>query len=342
MITKTIDIMSFYPDIFDATTFYRGIGPLHELKDCGIKSNMTDRIHWTILKGFDIFFILRPFLNQHIQAIEIAKECRKKVWIDYDDLLIDIPINNPFLKATKKNFNLTKYDIKNNVLKAIKLADLVTVSTDFLKDQLEKELGKDYFNHENIQVLNNAHDDYLFPTQQRTSEKVIMWRGSNTHTKDLDILSENIIKISEKNSDYKFVFMGYDHKPLTRHIKNKHLVPPTRDILAYFKNIVRWKPKLFIVPLDDSPFNKAKSNIAGLEANYAGAVAIAPYFKEWVEVASAYDSNDDFIAITDELLNNDELFMLENRRIYENIKKNYLLSNINKKRALLIKDLVNG
>jgi hypothetical protein len=44
------------------------------------------------------------------------------------------------------------------------------------------------------------------------------------------------------------------------------------------------RPHFVVVPLQDNPFNRAKSNIAELEAQAAGAIAIVPDWEEWRSV----------------------------------------------------------
>jgi hypothetical protein len=62
----------------------------------------------------------------------------------------------------------------------------------------------------------------------------------------------------------------------------KYAKIPTRDMVQYLHYIQQLRPKLFIVPLIDHQFNRAKSNISWLEATTAGAVCLATDLPEFV------------------------------------------------------------
>jgi hypothetical protein len=57
---------------------------------------------------------------------------------------------------------------------------------------------------------------------------------------------------------------------------------PMRDFLEYLQNdLPRFRPAIAFVALRDNEFNRAKSNIAWIEAAYAGAAVVAPNLPEF-------------------------------------------------------------
>ncbi len=148
-------LLASYLNLADASSYYRGSGVFGEMHREDLDIIESEAIHWTCLKKAEKYFIQRPFMSRHVEAIESAQNLNRKVIIDYDDLLIDIPNHFEFLKKLKKNNNITKYDIGENVIKCLNLADLVIASTEHLKAELK-------LYNDNIIVINNCFDDFSY------------------------------------------------------------------------------------------------------------------------------------------------------------------------------------
>ncbi|UCF50234.1 MAG: hypothetical protein JSU91_01780 [Thermoplasmatales archaeon] len=345
-----IKILCHYPSATDASSYYRGIGVMSNLYriDETISHEMTSIVHWSVLKGSDILFMQRPFLNDHVHAIEMAKECNVKVWIDYDDLLTNIPSCNPFLKQVKKSHNLSKENIKINVVKCLTLSDKITVSTEHLKVKLSEFVAAD-----KIVVIPNAHDDYFMPINNMkidsNREKVIFWRGSESHKNDIYAFEDEIKKAMNDNPEFKFVFMGYNPKIFLGHKNFIHL-DPTNNIMKYFKILDSIKPSITIIPLEENDFNRSKSNIAALESIYYNSLPVTNLKHEWDKLSFITNKNNfsndisvlingDYSDTTKNIIKNglpiDNL--LTNYR--HNFKKKFLLSEVNKKRIEIAKQL---
>jgi hypothetical protein len=332
-------ILALYPNPTDATSWYRGVGVMSHLYkiDPNIRCEMTNLVHWTILKGYDIFFVQRPTLNEHITAIEIAKECNKKIWIDYDDLIWAAHNASIYFKKMKKEMNMTKHMIKENIIKCLVLADVVTVTNNYLRDQLSEY-------SRNIRVIPNAHDDYFFPINQKnkiSDSNIVLWRGSESHKSDLIDFEDQIVRLMENHKDKKFYFYGYKYKCLDK-FNNVKFIEPTANVLGYFIRAKQLNPSTVIVPLSDNDFNQSKSNIAAIEANYFGAVAVVPDFNSWEFMGMNYENKEDFFDKTNDLLS---MGIIKNKifdTVSDTIKRNFLLSSVNKGRVEVIRELSNG
>ena len=62
---------------------------------------------------------------------------------------------------------------------------------------------------------------------------------------------------------------------------NKYVSSSHVDALLYWKQVYMMAPKVFLFPLVDCFFNRAKSNICMIEALHAGALCVAPDLPEW-------------------------------------------------------------
>jgi hypothetical protein len=223
----------------------------------------------------------------------------------------------------------------------MKLADVITVSTDGMK-QVFKGLGFD-----SVIVPNSLNDEWHIPVSEHNAKsRVVSWRGSETHVADLIYFTDQIEEAINKTTDV-YHFFGYapwllchrlpyyasgvTGEPLAR----IHLHKP-EDIRVYHDNLRKFKPRLMHVPLIANSLNAAKSNIAWIEATYAGAVCIAPAWEEWkMPGVLTYNSLDEYY----QLLVSGEDRTEEWKKSMAYIKENLTLSGVNKKRIEILKGL---
>ena len=250
----------------DATSHYRGYGPMNALKKSyGVNIKRLAQVTWTDLSDCDIVYLQRPHTNEHLAVILLAKSCGVKVWCDFDDLLCGLTSDNPAFDY----FNA----FAKNVVQAITLADHVTVSSQFLLDEYSKY-------NKSISVVPNAWDDFVHPhpfeiqKQRSLGNRSVFWRGTDTHIKDLYDVKDEILSLSKQSA---WSFMGFC--PWFLRGAGQKINP--MDIINYMAFMQSIKFDVVAVPLHDSPFNRAKSNIAFLEGAVAGAVCVAPDFAEW-------------------------------------------------------------
>jgi hypothetical protein len=268
-----------FPNIRDASSFYRGAGPLASLRHLGCDVNLTcitKSIDWPDLKFADILFLQRPFLAEHQKLAEMAKQLSVPVWIDHDDHLLGIPNSNT-CDATYGS-EQTQRTIKY----LVSIADAVTVSTPALRVTLEPFSDK-------ISVIPNAWDDYAYPVknlQWLPREKLIVWRGSSTHVEDLTDAADRIVGLHEQFPDVQFVFIGYRPWFIENRFKDKSkfVFQDWVPLTEYFFALRMLRPLAVLAPLQDTTFNRCKSNIAYLEARYAGAPCLTTHaLPEWLE-----------------------------------------------------------
>lgn len=269
-------LIAVYQNPLGATSFYRGAGVLNQLaKEHGFSISSPESLSWSDLIDTDILFFERPHHPNQMGLMQHAQKMGVKIWVDWDDDPFHIPLSNPAFQA------FAPKAVRSDIIDMIQLADMVTVSTPALWEIFATVRDK-----KPIRVVPNAWDMRRYPHPERRAQKqTVLWRGSDTHSQDLDEVGSEYREAIEKHPKVTFAFMGYFPY---RIVSQNRVTPlpnvrfqPTSDIIRYVNRIREAAPSIVVVPLHDDTFNRCKSNIAWLEATAAGAVVIAPKLPEW-------------------------------------------------------------
>lgn len=334
-----VNILNCIPNAVDSTSWYRAMGPLGSMRhsvEGGMSLITPSEYNWATIKMGDLMFVQRGFRPSHLEAAKMVKRQGAKVWADYDDLLFDVPMDNPSyeLYADRRH--------QKNITEILGLADVVTVSTQKLKDMFQ--LPKAILN-KNIHVVPNALDDSVYSTEQpvHSDRKVITWRGSNTHQNDLATHARSLIDLGNKYKEWMWTYVGWNPWFIVSDMNHQNCtVVPALPIFEFTDFMKEVRPAIHIVPLHDSHFNRAKSNIAWIEATYAGAAVLAPDWPEWQKPGvTTYESPEDFAVQLEALINAPKKQLAEaNRMSWAHIQKELLLSHVNKKRVQILNALM--
>lgn len=315
---KNIAVLSYSGG--DACQYYRGLGVLNELRHYDISTTrIQNAASWLELSASDIGFMQRPYLPQHVALAKLVKQ-QMPLWIDYDDLLTAVPESNPsYVTYAAK-------EVRESIEHLLRIADVVTVSTEALKTNLGLP---------DARVIPNAYNDYRLPTERNVVEregKIVLWRGTNTHVGDLYAHKDAVNALIKHNPDIKFVFVGFVPWMLDLSAPNIDLVAE-QNMYDFFKLLDRIAPDMLIVPLEDSAFNRCKSNIAWLETARSGTMTVAPFWESW-GVPGVYAYEDDFFDIAHAALADGEKWWGG----WDYVQNNLLLSNVNRLRAKVVDD----
>jgi GT2 family glycosyltransferase/SAM-dependent methyltransferase/Tfp pilus assembly protein PilF len=210
----------------------------------------------------DIFTIHREFCDAQIGSpiIGVARELRKPLVFELDDLLINLPKTNPNHKYCAS--------ITPDILATLRAADFVTVTTEPLKRYLEEaepqSKGKIHVlpNFINLDIWGGAKP----PPEKPEDPFVIGWFGTATHDEDLAIIKPAIVELARKYAGkLVFKFWGYLPEDL-KNIPGVKLVRGSQpDLKLHARDVVNSRIDLAIAPLLDHPFNHAKSDLKWLE-----------------------------------------------------------------------------
>lgn len=333
-------ICAVSPGPNDPTSWYRSNGPLirmqRENDDIQFVEYGAADLDWNTLLNFDILFVQRPAYGWQVALINKAISLGLKIWIDLDDMLWDVHPSSPVYPQ------YSDPQIKTALMQITSIHPayvVFTVSTDELKTQLE------IFNPSirNVHVVPNAYDEKLFGHMYDMfpGEKSV-WRGSQTH--DSDLLShKSQIEDLILTEELQFDWLGSYPWMLSNHSLRRINHIPWKGFIEYLKHMKGSAYRYAFCFLEDTPFNRCKSNIFWIEATMAGAVMVAPDWPEWQRPGIVNFYEDNSVKAFSILKKNDEAGLRALRMQSVDYIMNHLTLGItNKKRIELLKNLING
>lgn len=347
-------IVNAIPADRDATAFYRSSGVLYGLlKELNIRNLAFKEFTWAEVAQVDAAFFQRPWGVNIPQIIDMFHDQGKKVWVDYDDDLFSVP----FFNKTHKIYSDKK--AQNAMASILSKADKVTVSTIALQAKFQKilEAVKDGNPNDKTLILDptkiihvpNAYNrQFMGPIEkQGRQKKIVLWRGSSTHDKDLMEYTAAMGKVMGNHLDFTYTFVGspfwwsIEQFETIQGITDKNLVlAGMLDPIEYMRFLREIKPCLIVVPLHDCEFNRAKSNIAWIEATMAGAVCLAPNWPEWQRPGVInYESQIDFAEKMDAYLRGE----FDGAKLWQDsadyISENLTIGKVNKTRRTILEEI---
>ncbi len=280
------NILIHMPPPLSASVYYRAMLPYRhchkQLEDEGIKLHLADQIRTgsqydAVVVRREVNFAYTHHLNQRRK-----KDGTKIVW-DIDDDFWSVPDWSP---VKYDRLQLEEIDLIHS------LADVIWASTETLakkcgdKSKVLPNLadfddwfpkGEDSKRPIGHEVHRNEEDyEEAYRVQVKKLPINILWSGSSTHRRDIEICSDAILHVADRYPGVKFHFYGYCPEPITAALYPNNLVLHEWTPLAgYWKTLRDIQPTISLAPLVDCEFNRAKSNIRWIEGTLAGAAVIA-------------------------------------------------------------------
>lgn len=238
------------------------------------------------IHGWDVIVFKLIMHRRILDVMQKAKDMGQTIVVDIDDWHDGLEKTNRAHEATDPEKNAeNNRDIYNKI---ISLADAVIVSTPFLGEYYSRM-------NKNVYMVRNGIDLHRWKQKEVefTDKPIIGWVGATPwRSQDLESVAGSVGKFINDN-DLPFHHSGHTpghDAPLAQHQleiadDEKVTFMPLVPILEY--------PKLFepidigIVPLNDVPFNHAKSFIKGLEYVAAGVPFVASYSPEYQLLADS-------------------------------------------------------
>jgi hypothetical protein len=310
-----VKILIISPNTESASDFYRCL-PFSYIVGVDIdiiRQNKGDSyLGWSKLSKYDIIYLSRPYLPSHLNTIHNALTLNKKVWVDYDDLLTNVSAHNPAFSEYK--------DAAKTIEKIVSLASIVTVTTPELKNQWQ-EINK------KVHVIPNAFNEHVMRFHPYSKENKIIWRGSPTHCMDLYIEADAL-------KQFDITYIGY-YPFFIPDEKITHIEFST-SLMTYMHLLSHGLGQTFIFPLEDTLFNKCKSNIGWLEATSAGAATIGLW-----DIPAVINYKKEGLAKTiSDTINNYDFRMMKYEESVALINEKYMLNTINKLRVDIISEFL--
>ena len=254
----------YFPSVVKASAFYRCWIPAGAMaRGTRVAPHVSrDRIGREALE-YDVVVIQIDSSPGAFQFAKALKELGKKVVFEIDDAFDALEPWHP------------QYDYyssaegKEQVRRMMGVADLVTVTTPFLKERYIDLARK-------IEVLPNFIPFHTWPVSARhaTDEFRILWAGSPSHMGDFEVLDQALFRFSERHPGTRLVFFG--REPGGIHVAQEQLrYIPFCEFEEYPVKLAGVEADVAIASLADIPFNWGKSNIKYLEYATAGYPVIA-------------------------------------------------------------------
>lgn len=327
-------ILIYSPNPIDGVSFYRQWGPMSQFRDkfrlVSFPNDPRELQLWTWYKGYDLALISRP---HRVTDLYFVSECKKwgvPVWIDYDDALLQIPDDNPVAQTFQGE--ATKYTTE-----CLKAADVVTTSS-----LLQKRWFEDEMKLKNVVFIPNAvDDDFLQYKRPFSPNRKILWRGSQSHMRDLLFFKDDIMGAIEGQMRYGWLFFGIN--PwffVNEKTEGRIAYHPTVNQIDFIREVTAYNAQIQIVPLVDHFFNRVKSNLGWLDGTLCGSVCVAPKWEAWdFPGIIHYEGTSLKYALREAFSKSDQELEKLHNAAWEYILENLLLSKVNNLRLELIQNL---
>lgn len=234
-----------------------------------------------------------------------------------DDLITEMPRDNP-------NFKRIPRDGRYRLRKLFKLADSVIVSTQPLLDLVSELTDK------GVLVPNTLRDELWLPLQsrKRTGPKPrVGWAGAQQHQGDLAIIA-NVVKRTASQVDW--VFFGMCPEEIRPYIAEFHDF--VVGVETYPAKLASLNLDLAVAPLEQHPFNQAKSNLRILEYGILGLPVICtdiyPYRTDDAPVTRVPNEEQAWVEAILERVNHPDQAEREGAALKQWVQRHYLLSQV--------------
>lgn len=297
----------------------------------------------------DIVVFHRPIQKEMYEAALLLKQAGKKIVMDNDDTYranSGVPVQM-FGKDREKLDSAIGY-INEQLKKFAELADMVTVTTEFLKKEYEQW-------NKNVVVLPNCVDpfDWDEPVKNDTGKIRLLVTGSVASNKDY----ENIIPLLEKLKERKDVqlilqALPADHPSLkeSREVYKPEIAfwkqynvewYPFMTLNEYLEFIPTLKADIMLIPRHDNYFNRCKSNLKFLEASMCKMATVAQSFPDGNSPYEVNEEDREYMILANDsqdwvdkvmnLLDNPQKIDILKEKAHEYVKNKYDINKNNYK-----------
>ena len=272
-------------------------------------------------KLFDVVIVQRilPFLDL------LRQKCEKysiPIIYETDDDLLAVEKDSPSYEYVKR--------VENSIKDFINASDVVTVTTDKLSSK---------FDENKTVIIPNYYVNTVFKPRddiKRAGKLKLGYYGTLTHSQDLFLIKDVILKLKEK---YEFDFEiigGFNESDEISDDWFKAIELPPDNM--NFKKFMNWLSKtvnwdIAIVPLKDTIFNQSKSELKYIELSI---LSIPAVYSDMCVYNSVIEngingflakSDNDWIEKIEMLINDESLRKQISQNAQKDVFENYTLNN---------------
>lgn len=260
---------------------YRVVHQREQLEAYGYS---TDEVYFTELnldqvKYFRAFIFFRcPYTCKIGRFVQMARKLNKRIIYDIDDLVIDTKYTD-FIRYVQEMNSRDKSAYDANVMnmqKLLRKCDMATTSTDCLAEELKGYVNKTFVNRnvasEEMQMLSEQALKHRM--REPGKVKIGYFSGSITHNADFEMILPAIRNIMKKYPFVELCLMGeLDLPEILSKYKSRIKKIPFEDWRKLPRKIA--EVDINLAPLEDTIFNRAKSENKWIEAALVKVVTIA-------------------------------------------------------------------
>jgi glycosyltransferase involved in cell wall biosynthesis len=277
--------LNYYAD-YSGCGFWRMIWPEHLLnahQKMIVHGSTVMVLEPSYYRGIKTVRIQRQATSHQLEFVrhlkKISEQAGFKLIYEIDDLVFseDIPEYNKFKPA------FTDPQIRKNCQEIMEMCDEITVTCNFMRDYYKSKTR-----NQNVTVIPNYPPKWWmgnFYSEKRISENFdayeekprILYAGSGAHFDVDNRVNQNddfahVINTVAKTVDkYQWVFLGAFPLRLQELVRaGKIEFHPWAQLYNYPEKIYNLKINMMVAPLQDSTFNKAKSDLKYIEASCFG------------------------------------------------------------------------
>jgi len=257
-----------------ASAFYRARMPADLLTEYGkAVAHFTDRLDLAKALRYEVLWIQLASSPMLYKIAQMAKAEGVKIVYDVDDRFDAIPAENPAAAIYVEQKVA-------DVWRILELADLVTVSTNNLRDYIKGHVG------DKVRVITNMVPAAIIPNRVPPPKDFtrILWAGSPTHKRDLALIEPALSRIlCRGNGKVRFTCFGErspeglptDCVDMIGFVPFEDYLPKLADVGAHFG----------LAPLEDNAFNRGKSDVKFLEYAACGYASLLSPVGEYAELS---------------------------------------------------------
>lgn len=208
----------------------------------------------------DVFVVHAALNDAELSALEDYRAVMPELKIVFllDDLISQVPEKSSVYRTFMSGFR----DARRRLRRALQSCDRFIASTPYLAENLASSMGAD------VKIIPNrlSRDPWTKLSSRRRNgpRPRVGWAGAQQHLGDLELL---LPVLQALHRDVDFVFMGMCPDSLRPYVAEFH---DFVAIDAYPAKLAGLDLDLALAPLEDIPFNKAKSNLRLLEYGIFG------------------------------------------------------------------------
>lgn len=228
-----------------------------------------------------------PWVDRFIEA---ASDSKLPYFMELDDDLLNVPED--------KDPDGAYAAYRPRLERLIRAATAVTVSTQTLKERLEPLNGR-------VEVVPNAlcRSVWALGDITRVPDGTIraLYMGTPTHDADLEMILPALEQVAAERPHFKLLVIGVSDAPLPQFAERVAIPSEARN----YPRFVRWlaeqrrRVDFGIAPLEDTPFNAAKSDLKILDYGGLGLPVVASEHP----VYSGFSDNEGVTLVRDDIEN---------------------------------------